>query len=189
MKKAILAIGICVLVIGVVLVALPFVNIPTTTSEPYEVQRSSVILNENFEVGDFFWVIHSAHLEKEETVNIQVTLSKEGLGDVIFVVSEGGEEFIRQQGVDFVYNENWTVPYSADYNFRYSKTAPYGAKNVTELVTKYWTETAYMDVPLLSFEVAYLGIALVLVGIGITAYGVVKKETVPTVTQQTPGNQ
>lgn len=173
MNKTFVSAGIIILLIGAAITSLAIVNIPKTISEPYEAQKSSIILNETFAVGDFFWVIHTTHLEKQELVNIQVTVSEEGEGDLTFAVSQDGAEYIRQQGANFVYNKNWTAPYSADYDFRYSKTAPYGAKTVTELVTKFYTETANRDVTanyrLLPFEFLYLGIVLAAVGLGIAS--------------------
>jgi hypothetical protein len=82
-------------------------------------------------------------------------------------------------------NKNWTVPLSSNYNFVYDNSfSTFTSKDVTVQVTKQWTETAYRDVTtnnqLLPFEFAYLGVALALVGIGLTIFGVVKKETLKT---------
>ena len=44
MKKTIVGIGVFALIVGILLVALPFVYIPKTTSEAYQVPKSMVIV-------------------------------------------------------------------------------------------------------------------------------------------------
>jgi len=197
-EKRDLTVGIALLVIGVVIVALPIV-----LSEPYETPRSSVIFDETFFVSSVFIlrdiyldngtvvtiprhepniVNHTVYLNKGELLNIQIAALTEGSlpmsADVVFVLTDGAVEYIKQQGEYFVYNENWTAPTSANYTFRYSNNGwHWYSGTAKELVTKLWTETAYRSV--LPVEVLYVGIALFIAGEGIIIYAAVRREVVP----------
>jgi hypothetical protein len=178
MKKPIVGIGVFVLIIGVLLVTLPFVYIPKTVSEPYQVPKSSSILSESFVVPPST-ITHTAYLNQNDMLNIQVTVISGGNRDIDFSLNDGSTTHLSFSRVTNV-NQNWTVPLSSNYNFVYDNSfSTFTSKDVMVEVTKHWTETAYRDVTtetqLIPFESAYIGIAAVLVGIGLTIYGYVKK--------------
>jgi hypothetical protein len=179
MKKAIVGIGVFALIIGVLLIALPFVYVPKTVSESYQVPKSMVIIGESFVVPTSK-TTHTTYLNAGDLLNIQVTVTSGGNRDIDFSVDDGATTYLSYSRVTTV-NKDWTVPISSNYNFVYDNSFSWiTSKDVTVQVTKHWTETAYRDVTqnhqLLPFEFAYLGVVLALVGIGLTIYGVVKKE-------------
>lgn len=179
MKKPFVAIGVFALIVGVLLIALPFVYVPKTVSEPYQVLKSSSIVSESFVVPPST-TRHTTYLNQNDSLNIQVTVTSGGNRDIDFSVNDGSTTYLSYSRVTTV-NEDWTVPLSSNYNFVYDNSFSFiTSKDVTVEVTKHWTETAYRDVTtniqLLPFEVAYLGVALVLVGIGLTIFAVAKKE-------------
>ena len=179
MKKAIIGIGVFALIIGILLIALPFVYVPKTVSEAYQDPKSSVIINESFVVPTSK-TTHTIYLNAGDSLNIQVTVTSGGSKDIDFSVNDGATTYMSYSRVTTV-NKDWIVPLSSNYNFVYDNSFSWiTSKDVTVYVTKHWTETAYKDVTtsnqLLPFEFAYIGVALALVGIGLTIYGVVKKE-------------
>jgi len=174
MSKTFVSAGIIALLIGIVLIALPYVYVPKTVSEPYQAVRSSAILDETFTLGNDR-IIHTVYLNKGELVNIQIAVNGEGAGEATFMVFDDSAIYIQEHGANFTYNRNWTAPLSANYSFMYVKDGLYTpAITVTELVTKIWAETAYRDVTtscrLLSFEFLYLGVVLTFVGLGLLVY-------------------
>ena len=183
MKKAIVGIGVFALIIGVLLIALPFVYVPKTVSESYQVPKTSSIISESFVVPPST-VTHTTYLNQGDSLNIQVTVTAGANRDVDFSVNDGSTTYLSYSRATTV-NKDWTVPLSSNYNFVYDNSFSFiTSKDVTVQVTKQWTETAYRDVTtnnqLLPFEFAYLGVALALFGIGLTIFGVVRKEALKT---------
>ena len=180
MKKAIVGIGVFALIIGVLLISLPFVYVPKTVSQAYQVPQSSSIIDESFVVPPST-VTHTTYLNANDSLNIQVTVTSGANQDINFAVNDGSTTYLSYSRATTV-NKDWTVPLSSNYNFVYDNSfSTITSKDVTVLVTKNWTTTAYRDVTtnnqLLPFEFAYLGIALALVGVGLTIFGVAKHET------------
>jgi len=176
-------VGVFALIIGVLLIALPFVYVPKTVSEAYQVPKSSTVFDESFVVPPST-VTHTTYLNANDSLNIQVTVTSGGNKDVTFAINDGATTCMSYTRATTV-NKEWTVPLSSNYNFVYDNSfSTFTSKDVTVQVTKQWTETAYRDVTtnnqLLPFEFAYLGVVLALVGVGITIFGVVKKETLKT---------
>jgi len=183
MKKAIVGTGVFALIIGVLLIALPFVYVPKTVSESYQVPKTSSIIDESFLVPPST-VTHTTYLNTEASLNIQVTVTSGGNKDIDFSVNDGSTTYLSYSRVTTV-NKDWTVPLSSNYNFVYDNSFSFmTSKYVTVQVTKHWTETAYRDVTtsnqLLPFESAYLGVIAALAGIGLTIFGIVKRDTPPT---------
>jgi len=179
MKKAIVGIGVFVLIIGVLLIALPFVYVPKTTSQAYQVPQSSTVFDESFVVPPST-VTHTTYLNSNDSLNIQVTVTAGANKDLDFSINDGSTTYLSYSRVTTV-NKDWTVPLSSNYNFVYDNSfSTFTSKDVTVLVTKNWTTTAYRDVTqnvqLLPFEVSYVGVVLALAGIGLTIFGIVKKE-------------
>jgi len=152
-------------------------------TESYQVPKSSVIIDQSFVVPPST-ITHTTYLNANDSLNIQVSVTSGGNRDIDFSVNDGSTTYISYSRATTV-NKDWTVPLSSNYNFVYDNSFSWiTSKDVTVQVTKQWTETAYRDVTtnnqLLPFEFAYLGVALALVGIGLTIFGVVKKETLKT---------
>lgn len=177
MKKAIVGIGVFVLIIGVLLIALPFVYVPRTVTESYQVPRSSSIMDESFVVPPST-VTHTTYLIAGNSLNIQVIVTSGGNRDINFYVNDGATTYLSYSRATTI-DKDWTVPLSANYNFVCDNSfSIITSKDVTLQVTKHWTETAYRDViknnQLLPFEVSYIGIMLILAGIGIIVLGVLR---------------
>jgi len=180
-ERRILVVGLCFLVIG-----LPFVYVPRIVSELYEAERSSIIMDETLG-GPRVIVSYNAFLRKGDFLNIQVTVF--GGGDLFFTVSDPPVTYIDAGPITNC-NENWTVPLSATYIFRYSGTGLLPSpKAATTRVTRFWTETAYRDVaksyPMPPVESLYGGLVLILAGVGITIYGAAKREKTPVTANKT----
>jgi len=179
MKKAIVGIGIFALIVGILLVALPFVYVPKTVSESYQVPKTSSVIDQSFVVPPST-ITHTRYLDAGDSLNIQVTVTSGGNKDIDFSINDGVTTYMTYLRTTTV-NKDWTVPLSSNYNFVYDNSFSFlTSKSVTVQVTKHWTETAYRDVTqnnqLLPFEFAYLGVIAALAGIGLTVFGVVKRD-------------
>jgi hypothetical protein len=187
MKKLILATGICILAAGVLLSVLSNVYIPKTITEEYQVPKSSVIFG-----GWGPLIVTSAktggkgtYLNASDLLNIQVnaTLGK-GIDFYVNAVNQSTNDvlatYLFYPDVTSV-NTDWVVPLSSEYNFEFSSNSLFTRDDVSLLVTKQWTETAYRDMTenysLLPFEATYVGILLVIVGITVTIYGIVMRKS------------
>jgi hypothetical protein len=180
MKKAIVGIGVFALIIGILLIALPFVYVPKTTSEAYQVPKSMVLIGgwgPLAFVAPMSKVTETTYLNASDSLNIQVNVTSGK--DIDFSVNDGSTTYLSCSRVTTV-NKDWTVPQSSNYNFVFNSLSTFTPKDVTWQVTKHWTETAYRDatqnVQLLPFEFSYVGVVLSLAGIGILIYGIVKKK-------------
>lgn len=187
MKKPIVAAGITTLIIGIIFIALPYVYVPKTVSEAYQVPKSMVIIEgwgPLAAVAPFKSAAKGDYLNAGDSLNIQVNAtSGKGIDFSVNAVNDVNDvlaTYLFYPEVTTV-NKDWIVPLSSEYYFVFNSSSLFTWKDVTLLVTKHWTETAYRDVTtnyrLLPFEFVYLGVVLALVGIGLTIYGVVKKET------------
>ena len=183
-KKAIVGLGVFVLIIGVLLIALPFVvYIPKTTSEAYQVPQSIVLVDGSFphftnnpikEVGEGGFTLNAG-----DSLNIQVNVTS-GI-KMNLSVDNGSATFLSYY--DFTtLNVNWAVPQTnSDYNFGFSSSSSFVYGDVTWQVTKNFTQTDYKEVTqnvqLLPFVVSYVGLVLAIAGFGLAIYGVVKRKT------------
>lgn len=179
MKKSLIAIGIFALILGILLITLTFVYVPKTFSEAYQVPKSMVLFGESFVVPPST-TTHTAYLNAGDSLNIQVTVTSGGNRDIDFSINDGASTYVSYSRTSSV-NKEWTVPISSNYKFVYGNSfSIITSKSVTVQVTKQWTDTAYRDVTqnyqMLQFEFAYLGVVATLAGIGLTIYGMVKRD-------------
>jgi hypothetical protein len=194
MNKIIVDIGVFALIIGILLIALPFVYISKTTSEAYQIPKSTVIVGAWMPlaaVAPSTSMAKGADLTAGDSLNIQVNATS-GKG-INFYINSGVTGLVYPYGgsaTELTYlnvtalNRDWTVPISSQYSFVFNSSNLFSYKDVSILVTKHWNDTAYRDVTqnvqLLPFEFAYLGVVLALGGIGFTVFGIVKKKTFQT---------
>jgi hypothetical protein len=123
---------------------LPFVYVPKTVSESYQVPKSSVIIDQSFVVPPST-TTHTTYLNQGDSLNIQVTVTSGGNRDIDFSVNDGATTYMSYSRATTV-NKDWTVPLSSNYNFVYDNSFSFiTSKDVTVQVTKQWTETAYRD--------------------------------------------
>jgi len=179
MKKVVLAVGALALTISVLLIAMPFVYISETITEPYQVPKSLQLQKNSFilDSGDMY-SSQNAPLELTEEDVINVKVDSYPAVDFYFIeVRNGGLNYSFPSCVDM--DQNWTIPTSGKYYFVFNNPDSMTPTNTTIIVKRIWTETAYRDVSinrqLLPFEYAYLGVILILAGLGISIYALNEK--------------
>lgn len=180
MEKTIVSVGAFLVIIGAVIFAFTIVNLPHTATEQYPIPKSSDLVNESFTVPPSE-VQRSATLIQDDVVHIELEVTAGGNKDIDFNVNNGTTAFISDTRVTTV-SKNWTVPFNGTYYFVYDNSFSWiTSKDVTTQIIRYWNEIGYRDVtkyyPLFSVELSYIGIILLLAGIGTLILGFVRKET------------
>ncbi len=180
MKKALLAIGIIALILGVLLTAFTLVSFPKTTSEAYQIPKSMVLIGcfgLLMDVAPTSKVADGLSLNAGDYLNIQVNVNSSKRID--FTVNNGSTTYLSYPNLTTV-NINWTVPQNSSYNFVLISSSTFTSKDVHWQVTKQWSETAYRDVtqnvPLLPFQFFYLGLGVALSGLTIIVCGTRKRK-------------
>ena len=180
MNKSIVGIGVFLLIVGIVLTVLPLIHVPQTTTEAYDDPKSSIVFNQPFDVPPST-TTHIAYLDESDTINIQFEVVSGGNLDITFRLNDGSTTYLEFGRITSI-DEDFTAPISSNYNFVYDNSfSTFTTKGIDVLVTKQWTEIAYRDVtedlPILPFEVLYVGLILTFVGVGVAIFGAVKKPT------------
>jgi hypothetical protein len=181
MKNAFGGIGGFALIIGVLLIILPFVYVPKTESETYQVPKSEVVLGGWTGAAAFASFKNAAkgtELDANESLNIQVnaTASKR-IGFSVKAVNDTTGEvlatYLFYPDLSTL-NVDWIVPVASEYDFVFDSNNIFTYRDVTLIVTKQWTEIAYRDITtnysLLPLEFVYLGVVLISAGVGLLVY-------------------
>ena len=185
MKKIIIALGVCILIVGILFVVLPFISIPRPFDFTVYVPKSQILLGEHFVVPPSN-VTHSIFLNAGDNVSMIVSVGTDGeinasANDVIdFSVNDGSQTYLSYTKISHLpYNFVWTVPNSANYSFVYDNSFSTTSKNVIVQLTKYWTDPEHhsltLNSPLIPSAFAYVGAVVVVAGVGAIVFGVVKK--------------
>ena len=192
MKKRLIIIGVIALILGILLAAFTFVLIPKTTSEAYQVPKSTVLIDRSGPILDFDPVpttnwVDGFTFSAGDSLNIQVN---ETSGQKIdFFVTDGSSGVNSNVGSNTyltypnvtVVNTDWVVPKNSSYNFVFSSSNAFSPNDVHWQIEKQWNETDYRRVaqnfPVLPFQVLYAGVVIALSGFAITIYGVIKRQT------------
>lgn len=190
MKRKIVGAGSFLLVAGIVVLVLSVVDVPITSADPFQVPKSSDILNESFKVSPREFTARMESLDAGNEISVQFS-TLWGTSINFFIVDEtnynkwqsGGtdaEVFMIREGVTTI-DEDWTVPSTSDWYFIFDNTMHVSAvANISTHITKQWTETEYQQVtqyrPILSPEYSYLGVIFLLVGVAVIMSGLVAKE-------------
>ena len=192
MKKLILALGISILTAGIILSVLSNIYIPKTIAEEYQVPKSVIVF------GGWGPLIvtpaktggQGTYLNANDSLNIQVNAtSAKGINFYVNAVNQSTGDvlatYMFYPDVTTV-DTDWVVPVSSEYHFEFSSNSLFTRDDVSLLVTKQWTETAYRDVVenycLIPFEAMYVGIAFVIAGMVVSIYGVaVRKSELATI--------
>jgi hypothetical protein len=186
MKKAIVGIGVFAIIIGILLVALPFDYVPKTTSEAYQVPKSTVIIGSGWMPPIAFPTTDMSKgtsLTAGDSLNIQVNVTS-GKG-INFYVNNGSLGSVYPYGItQLAYpnvttiNKDWIVRVNSSYAFVFNSTSLFTYNDVTLLVTKHWNETAYRDITqnvrLLPFEAFYVGILTALSSLALMIYVIIR---------------
>ncbi len=185
MKKVIVAIGIAILVLGILLTAFTFIAIPQNKTEAYQVPKSTVLIDRFGPILDFNPVpttnwADGFTFSAGDSLNIQVNVnSTKGID---FSVNDGSSgvnsnvgstTYLFYPNVTMV-NTDWVVPKNSSYNFVFSSSSTFVPNDVHWQIEKVWNETDYRDVtenvPLIPLELSYVGAILSLAGIGLLVY-------------------
>src|SRR5665647_848099 len=183
--KKIIAIGVFALIVGILLIALSFVYIPSHTTQAYQIPKSEVIIGEwrpIAPVDPSFSMAKGANLNFGDSLNIQVNATSgkdinlfinSGVTGLVYPFS--GTTQLDFQNITTI-NKDWTVPISSQYAFVFNSTNLFSYKDASIQVTKQWNDTDYRDITqnaqLLPFQVLYVGIVIALLGLAIVIYGV-----------------
>lgn len=190
MKRTIVGVGAFLLIIGIVILVFTSVDLPHTTTEPYQVPKSSDIIDESFTVSPDK-VLRTRVLTGGDILHVELEVTAGGDKEIDFYVNKTTVElwgqtvtvvntivFKADTRVTTV-DANWTVPSNGTYHFVYDNSFSWiTSKGVTTKVTKHWSETNYRDVtkyyPLIPYEFSYVGLILSLAGIGVLIFGFIK---------------
>jgi hypothetical protein len=186
MNKALATIGVFAFIIGILLIALPFVYIPSHTTQAYQIPKSEVIVDgwtPIAAVAPATSMAKGVELTAGDSLNIQVNATSgkginfyvnSGVTGLVYPYSGTATELTYQNVTTL--NKDWAVPVSLQYSFVFNSTNLFSYKDVSIQVTKQWNDTAYRDITqnaqLLPFQVIYAGIVIALLGVAIVIYGV-----------------
>jgi len=169
MKKQIVGIGFFLLIIGIVTLAFTIVDSPLTTTEPYQVSRSSTIIDESFTVGV---AQRTSTLNESDIIHIELEVTATGNNEIDFYVQDETTTYVEEARVSIV-DMNWTVPFNGMYYFVYDNSLSWTtSKNVTTRITRYWNQNNYRNIT----QYSYVGIVLSFAGTGIIVWGFRKSD-------------
>lgn len=177
MNRTIAVASASALVIGVLLVALPFVFIPCQTTQAYLIPKSEVVVHTGWlpivAVDPAHDMAKGADLKAGEFYNIQVNATpgksinlyvNSGLTGLSFPYTGTASELAYRNVTTL--NVDWTAPVDSMYSFAFNSTNLFSYRDVNISVTREWNETAYSkvtrNVPLLPQDAVYVGFVIVL---------------------------
>jgi hypothetical protein len=180
MNKAIIGLGVFALILGILLVSLPFVYVPHHVSEAYQIPESQWV------TGEWLWfppvptnsLAAGEYLNANESLNIQVNATSGK--NIDFFVNDGSTTILSYSNVTTL-NKDWIVPQNSTYNFVFNSSSSFTDQDVSWQVTKQWNETDYrivtQNTPLLPIQALYIGLGIFLLGLAIAVIGVnIKKK-------------
>ena len=123
MKKAIVAIGVFILIIGILLVILPFAHVPKTTSEAYQVPKSEVLLQGWTGMAAFSSFKNAAkgtELYANELLNIQVNATEsKGIDFSVNAVNDTTGDVLATSLLSRCFNTKRRLECSFDFRLRF----------------------------------------------------------------------
>ena len=186
MNKALVTIGVFVFIIGILFTGLPFVYVPSHTTQAYQIPKSMMIVGGWMPlaaVAPANSMAKGVELTAGDSLNIQVNATSgkginfyvnSGVTGLVYPYSGTATELTYENVTTL--NKDWTVPISSQYSFVFNSTNLFSYKDVSIQVTKQWNDTAYRDITqnaqLLPFQLFYVGIVIALLGLAIVIYGV-----------------
>jgi hypothetical protein len=188
MKKLMTAVGIVILVFGILLATFTFIAFPKNKTEAYQIPESTAIVDRFGLLGPSFGVLaptadwaDGITLSAGDFLNIQVNVTSGQKID--FYVSDGSNGVNSNVGSSpylfypnvIMVNTDWIVPKNSSYNFVFSSSGTVSASDVHWQIVKLWNETDYrsvtQNIPLLPLQILYVGVGIALSGLAITVYG------------------
>ena len=189
MKKEIVGTGIFLLVVGCATLIFSLVVVPFATAEPVVLPQSSYLITGSFTVPPRY-TSHNETLSNGDKLHILVEVTSGGNSGIDFYVmdepnygkwkaGESASPQISRTNMTTV-EEEWVVPHDGTWYFVYDNTFGSASEDVTTIVTKHWTETAYREVteyrPLIPSEFSFVGGIVLLGGVAALVSGKIVKE-------------
>jgi hypothetical protein len=198
MNKTLVALSSLALIMGVLLVALPFVSVNRQITQAVVVPKSEAVVHTGWTplvaVAPAHDMAKGRDLKAGEHYNIQVNATpgkninfyiNSGLTGLVFPYTGTANELAYQNVTNLAFD--WIAPLNSTYSFAFNSTNLFSYRDVNISVTREWNETAYSVVtrndPILPYGAVYVGLAIVLTVPAITLYLMVtRKHTRKTVT-------
>lgn len=199
MRRAIVLIGVILLLVGAIVIAFSLVPFPFVTKESYDVPQSSNIISGAFAVPP-------GEAQRTACARIAASLSDGDLISIYFIVTSGGYQvvdFLVMTELDYLkwsadesysalvsesriyrYNNNITIPQNATWYFVWDNSFSWVTpKGVTTTIAKHWNDVAYRDVTVYhtvfpaeyATYTEYSGIGLAVVGVFVIIWGTISK--------------
>jgi hypothetical protein len=175
--------GLCILLIGALSITLPFFQVSKPLNFSVEVPKSQILLVETFTVPPSN-VTHQTYLVSGQNISMLLSVkSAVSYSDEVldFSVADGTHTYLSFSKIsNLPYDFVWTVPKSANYSFVYGNSFSAISKNVTVQLTAESTQVENHSLlqkgPIVPFGFVYAGVVEVAVGVGLTVFGVARKE-------------
>lgn len=186
MRKGLTGLGVLIAIVGVLIVIVTVIPLPTTVSRTLPVARSEVDIDKSFEVpaGQYEYFVVYSGWRSELQISFKVISG--GNKDIdFFIVDDGnyskwkaGEpcQPYRSEHQLSSFDDRWTPPsdkvlYFVFGNF-FSQT---NSKTISLEINRFWTEMENRqlteNIPLIpSLGAAYFGVILIAVGVVISRY-------------------
>ena len=186
MRRKIVVIGVTLLAIGIVAIIFSLVQIPFQEQEPYDVPKSSVLLEESIVVpargilGGGGEISRTLVLNAGDEINIYFRVTSGGDLDVDFHFRDGVNTVFSLPRVSS-HNSTITIANNSTYYTVWDNSFSWLTdKQVTTKITKLWNEIAYRDITTYhtifpseyTTITEYAGIVLILAGIASIGWGV-----------------
>lgn len=191
MNKTFAALSSLALIMGVLLVALPFVSVNRQITQAVVVPKSEAVVHTGWTplaaVAPAHDMAKGRDLKAGEHYNIQINATpgkninfyiNSGLTGLVFPYTGTSNELAYQNvtTLDF----DWVAPVNSTYSFTFNSTNLFSYRDVNISVTREWNETACREVtrnvPLLPFGAVYVGLAIVLAVPAVILYLTVTKK-------------
>jgi hypothetical protein len=187
LKRKVFFLGVFLLGVGIVAIFFSLVPIPFQEQEPYDVPKSSVLLEESLVVpaGQNGEISRTLGLNEGDVINIYFRVTSGGNLDVNFFFRDGvNTVFSLPRATN--YNDTLTINNNSTYYAVWDNSfSTFTQKSVTTKISEVWVEVAYNDITVhhtiipsaYTTITEYVGIMLILVGIFLIVYGYVSRET------------
>lgn len=179
--KKLNAIGISLLIMGIILIAISYVPIPIQTTVPKTVWKTvdNVVGETSIEPGRIVYI--NLHMESGQKLDGVVNIVSGGNKDIEFYILNSENKRVFSPGrVSGTYEFEWSAPAPDTYRINMDNSFSWFTSkyvkytfNVLEKETTYVAETKYENFTYL----IYPGVLILLLGIGIAIYTILSRKT------------
>ncbi len=183
MEKLVVALGLILLIVGVVLISGSAIPVSKWSTIFVENPKSELVLNKTFEVPASSFTTNIVYLAQGDNVTMNGAITAVGSSrsvskELDFSVKADSETVLSYYRTENV-TLSWTAPRSANYSLVFDNSFDSEPKDVIIMVMKYWRQTdeytVLQNTPLVPPGFLWIGIVVCLFGGGLTAFGVLKK--------------